>query len=234
MPFDEGDPRRPFRGQRSPQRLPRTGHPADADDHRLGRPGSRRRLQVPAQGRGRHAVALQPRVQRRADSAADCRGRPPDGERRGQRRPQLHGRRLRRDGTAPAVLPALRRRSAETRRHRRAVRPAGPGGSAAQGTGQGIHGRIFPHPPRTAPLHHREQSFAGRRLRPVSAAARRHLPFQRRQRRSLLPHRGRSHRRTLPRISLPAAPAGRNRPHGRPHQPDLQGLGNGLSRPGTA
>ena len=91
----------------------------------------------------------------------------------------------------------------------------------AQVADQGVYGRILPHPPRAAAVHHRTQGVAGGGLRPLPAASGRHVPVQRRQRRGLLPHGCRGVAGELPRIALPAIVAGRDRPHGRPHQPHV-------------
>ena len=76
-------------------------------------------------------------------------------------------------------------------------------GRGAQVADQGVYGRILPHPPRAAAVHHRAQGVVGGGLRPLPAASGRQLPVQRRQGRGLLPYGCRGVAEELPRIALP-------------------------------
>ena len=98
---------------------------------------------------------------------------------------------------------------------------------------EGVHGRVFPYPPRAVALHRREQVFAGGGLCALSASAGRQLPVQRRRGRGLLPYGGRSRGRTLSRLALRRGVAGRGGAYGRAGRAGLEGERAELPRSGT-
>ena len=220
LPVVESEDFRPLRRRRREKYLSGAGSSADAVGRGFGGAGPRRQLPHGTHGRGEDPVLIQCDLRRRAHSAASGRRRQADARFRGQRHPQLYGGGFLRVGAAAAVLPGLRHGGAAAGEHGHGIR-AQTHGRGAQVADQGVYGRILPHPPRAAAVHHRAQGVAGGGLRPLPAASGRHVPVQRRQRRGLLPHGCRGVAGELPRIALPAIVAGRDRPHGRPHQPHV-------------